>query len=327
MKFSALALAAITACSHAVAVPLQSRQSSYTDYLMVYFVGEHLENGEQIYFAVSNDNDAGSWTAVGDGSPALTSTVGTTGVRDPSLIRSPDGSKFFLIATDLWVHPRGWDVGDDYTENGSKGIVVWESSDLKTWSEPSLRNISPENAGMTWAPDAIWDPERSEYLVHWTCNLKGEGWFIMRSFTHDFVTFSPAEKWLTGAGMDATVVRDPASGTFHRISKNGPNELIEQASAGSLDGPWSVIRNQIGSGSIPKGEGPLVFQDNNDPERWHLWIDDFSRMRGYQAFETTNLDAAEWEPSSSPALSGSRHGYVVPITAAERSCLTGGACG
>jgi sucrose-6-phosphate hydrolase SacC (GH32 family) len=126
------------------------------------FVGEQKADGEQIYFAVSNDNNSGSWTTVGDGSPALTSTVGTKGVRDPSLIRSPDGSKFWIIATDLWVHPRGWDVGDDYTTNGSKGIVVWESSDLKNWSEPSLRNVSPENAGMTWAPDAIWDPDTNQ---------------------------------------------------------------------------------------------------------------------------------------------------------------------
>ena len=135
----------------------------------------------------------------------------------------------------------------------------------------------------------------------------------MRSFTADFVTFTPAEKWLTGAGMDATVARDSKSGTFYRISKNGPDELIEQASASSLDGPWTVIRNQIGSGTIPKGEGPLFFPDNNNPEKWHLWIDDFSRGRGYQAFETTDIGNAEWSPSSSPALSGSRHGYVVPM--------------
>lgn len=49
--------------------------------------------------AVSNDNDPGSWTVVNDGEPLLTSDVGTTGVRDPSLIRSQDGSKYWLIAT------------------------------------------------------------------------------------------------------------------------------------------------------------------------------------------------------------------------------------
>jgi sucrose-6-phosphate hydrolase SacC (GH32 family) len=108
--------------------------------------------------AVSNNNNPGSWTRLNSNRPVLTSNVGTRGVRDPSLIRSPDGSKFWIIATDLWVYPRGWNVGDDYTTKGSHGIVVWESSDLKNWSSAALRIVSPSNAGMTWAPDAIWDP-------------------------------------------------------------------------------------------------------------------------------------------------------------------------
>ena len=49
--------------------------------------------------AVSNDNNPGSWTVVNNGEPLLVSNVGTTGVRDPSIIRSQDGSKFYLIAT------------------------------------------------------------------------------------------------------------------------------------------------------------------------------------------------------------------------------------
>lgn len=113
--------------------------------------------------AVSNNNNPSSWTRVNGGRPVLVSNVGTTGVRDPSIIRSQDGSgKTWIIATDLWVHPRGWDVGDDYTSNGSHSIVVWETSDMRNWSGPFLRTVSPSNAGMTWAPDAIWDPSRQQ---------------------------------------------------------------------------------------------------------------------------------------------------------------------
>lgn len=66
-------------------------------------------------------------------------------------------------------------------------------------------------------------------LVFWTCNLKGDGWYIMKSYTSDFVTFSTAQKFLIGSGMDATIVLDKSTNTFYRISKNGPNELIEEA--------------------------------------------------------------------------------------------------
>ncbi|ROT42399.1 endo-1,4-beta-xylanase [Sodiomyces alkalinus F11] len=311
MRFSSLLVGVLATVASAVPLLEERQTTTYTDYLFVYFVGEHLSNGEQIYMSVSNNNNPGSWTQVNGGRPVLTSTVGTRGVRDPSVIRSQDGSgKTWIIATDLWVHPRGWNVGDDYTSNGSKAIVVWETSDMRTWSGPFLRNVSPSNAGMTWAPDAIWDPASRRYLVHWTCHLKGEGWFIMRSFTSDFVTFTPAERWLTGAGMDATVAHDPSTNTFYRISKNGPGELIEQARASALNGPWTVIRNRIGE-PLPAGEGPLVFRNNQNPNRWHLLIDDYTRGRGYQPFETTNIGAASWTQSSMTLPPSSRHGYVV----------------
>lgn len=134
----------------------------------------------------------------------------------------------------------------------------------------------------------------------------------MRSFTRDFVTFSPAEKWLTGAGMDATVKYDPVTNDFYRISKNGPDELIEQARASSLDGPWTVTRNRIGQ-PLPAGEGPLAFQNNQDPNKWHLLIDDYTRGRGYQPFETNNIAAADWSMSSMTLPPSSRHGYVVSM--------------
>lgn len=102
----------------------------------------------------------------------------------------------------------------------------------------------------------------------------------MRSFTRDFVTFTPAEIWLRGAGMDATVKYDPATRKYYRISKNGPGELIEQASSTSLDGPWTVDRQRIGQG-LPAGEGPLAFQDNQNPNRVRQL---------FQAYEISHTD-------------------------------------
>ncbi|KAL8396856.1 hypothetical protein RB594_003810 [Gaeumannomyces avenae] len=325
MRLTVALLTALSALAAAAPSVLKERQSTYTDYLFVYFTGEGTSNGEQIYMSVSNNNNPGSWTNVNSGQPVLTSNVGTRGVRDPSLIRSQDGSKYWIVATDLKVNGIGW-AGNNFTENGSKGLVVWESTNLKTWTSSALRIVSPSNAGMTWAPDAIWDPATSRYLVFWTCNLKGDGWYIMGSYTTDFKTFTPAHKFLRGAGMDATIAMDKSTNTFYRVSKNGPGELIEQARATSLNGPWSVVAQRIGQG-LPAGEGPLVFQDNQNPKKWHMFIDDYTRGAGYKPFETTNIAGGQWTPSTGINLGGRyRHGYVVPITAAERSCITGGAC-
>src|SRR4051795_3534322 len=79
--------------------PVVHRQR-YAGYLFAYFTGEGTADGEQVYFGLSQGNDPLRWQQPGGG-PALRSDVGTKGVRDPFVIRSPRGDKFFLIATDL----------------------------------------------------------------------------------------------------------------------------------------------------------------------------------------------------------------------------------
>lgn len=167
-------------------------------------------------------------------------------------------------------YPGGWD-SPDYTTKGSKSIVIWESTDLSTWVGPRLAEVSPSNAGMTWAPDAIWDPSRNQFMVFWTSSISGS-WRVMKSYTSDFYTFTPAETFVTGMGMDNTIARDTSSNTYYMISKNGPDNLIQQNKASSLNGPWTKVSERIGAGLMPAGEGPLIFQNNQNPNkvRGHL---------------------------------------------------------
>ena len=44
-----------------------------------------------------------NWDDLNNNHPILTSTLGEKGVRDPFIIRSPEGDKFYLIATDLKI--------------------------------------------------------------------------------------------------------------------------------------------------------------------------------------------------------------------------------
>src|SRR5579862_5322154 len=92
-------------------------------FLFVTFRGEAAPMTEQIYFAVSQDGR--HWEALNGGEPVLISELGEKGVRDPFLIRSHDGKRFFILATDLSIHLNG-----DWTRAvhaGSKSIVIWES--------------------------------------------------------------------------------------------------------------------------------------------------------------------------------------------------------
>ncbi|PNH33708.1 hypothetical protein BJF96_g3094 [Verticillium dahliae] len=132
----------------------------------------------------------------------------------------------------------------------------------------------------------------------------------MRSFTTDFVSFT-----LPRSGSRAPAWTPPSSATHRRpystaSAKNGPNNLVEQARASTLNGPWTVIRNEIGQG-LPAGEGPLVFRDNITPSKWHMLIDDYTRGRGYQPFETSNIATANWSPASLTLPRSARHCYVI----------------
>ncbi|KEZ45675.1 hypothetical protein SAPIO_CDS1445 [Scedosporium apiospermum] len=296
---------------------------NFTDYAYFYFRGESRPDGEQVYIAVSNNNDPGSWTTLNNGKPILISDVGYyKGIRDPVLIPNHDRTKYWVISTDLKVYDYGWSSRFCFTCQGTHGIVIWESEDLITWTGPTYPTVSPENAGMTWAPDAIWHPEKEAYQVFWTSKLDGaDALHIMRSFTTDFKNFTVGERYVD-RGMDATIAYADDTGKYYFISKNGPAEGIEHSTADSLEGPWTKLGDRIGLNKMKAGEGPLIFRNNVNPDKWHLWIDAYLDGGGYVPFETEDIESGKWTPSEGYKLPADpRHGSVVPITAAEREAL------
>ncbi|KAJ1311028.1 hypothetical protein OPQ81_009534 [Rhizoctonia solani] len=309
---------AITIAACVTAAPIEERQNTYSAYMFAYFTGEGYSNGETISFAVSNGNNALSWTEVNGGNPYLTSNVGTKGVRDPSIIRAHDGSKFWLLATDLKMYGSGdWNAA---VRTGSRSIVIWESTDLKNWGTPRLVQVSPATAGNTWAPEAIWDPSQNKYMVFWASSLyaandtahTGSSYHrILRATTTDFVTFSAPEVYIDKgwAVIDTTFAYDPSTSTYYRRKGS------------SLSGSFSLIKEGIGKGSISRGEGPTVFKSNTESNKWYMFIDEFGG-RGYVPFETTNIASGAWTLSTGYSLpSRPRHGSVIPITEAERQRL------
>jgi hypothetical protein len=63
------------------------------------FTGEGYADGESIHFAISHSGDGLNWTELNGGRPSLRSNVGTGGVRDPTILRSTDGSRVWILAT------------------------------------------------------------------------------------------------------------------------------------------------------------------------------------------------------------------------------------
>jgi hypothetical protein len=329
MRFAAASAAVVTVASLLAAPTPASAQTTFAGYLFTYFTGEGSASGEQVYFALSRGNDPLSYQVLNGGQPVLTSTVGTTGARDPFIIRSPSGDRFYLIATDLRIFGNGdWDAAQ---RHGSKSIVVWESTDLVGWSGPRLVRVSPDTAGNTWAPEAHYDDSIGAYVVFWASNLFAASDpdhtgtthnRMMYATTADFRSFSAAQVWHDPGGfaIDSTVIR--VGSTYYRYTKEGRggtacDQFITSHTSTNLRSTnWAFQRECIGQGTLSRGEGPLVFKSNTE-NRWYLFIDEFGG-RGYVPFESTNPASGQWTPSSGYSLPPSpRHGTVLPVTQAE----------
>ncbi|MFC3897877.1 family 43 glycosylhydrolase [Lentzea rhizosphaerae] len=325
----------------ATVLPLPAKEP-LAGYGFFYFTGEGSPNGEQIYAAASNGNNPLQFTELNNGQPILKSSLGELGVRDPFILRSPEGDKFYLLATDLKINGgNGWDAAQ---RHGSRSIMVWESTDLRNWSRQRSVEVSPPTAGNTWAPEAHWDAKRGTYVVYWASKLfaendpghTGDSYNrMMYSTTRDFVTFSPAKVWIDPgySVIDSTIIED--NGTFYRYTKDERNNtsttpcskfITAEKSTDLLNPKYDFVAECIGkatatSPGLSAGEGPTGFKSNTE-NKWYLFIDEFGG-RGYVPFETTDLASGKWTMSTGAKLPASpRHGTVLPVTQAELTRLT-----
>ncbi|MFG2731958.1 family 43 glycosylhydrolase [Streptomyces canus] len=330
-----LLLALLTAppgSAHSGAPPVN--QPKYAGYLFAYFTGEGTADGEQIRYALSRGNDPLHWRELNQGKPVLTSTIGEKGLRDPFVIRSPKGDKFYLIATDLRMYKNSSGSWDDVQRHGSKSVMIWESTDLVHWTDQRLVKVAPDNAGNTWAPEAYWDDSLGEYVVFWASKLYADDDpghtgstynKMLYATTKDFRTFSAPKVWDDPgySVIDSTVVK--YKDTYYRYTKDERDPTSSSPCAKFITGEkstsltstkYDLVADCIGSGAMDRGEGPTVFKSNTE-KKWYLFIDEYGG-RGYVPFETTDLDSGKWTPSTNYQLPASpRHGTVLPVTQKE----------
>lgn len=302
---------------------------SLTGYLGVFFLGDK----PSIYFYLSNGNNAVSLTAMNKGQPVINPTKGTQGVRDPSIIAgggSETGKKWYIIGTDLNIAKTTWDAAQ---RTGSRGIYVWESTDLVTWTGERLVTVEDATAGMVWAPAAIWDDQKQQYLVHWASKFyptsdpqhKGNPSVtrIRYAYTPDFKTFSTPKDYINYNPtnlIDLDII-SLGNGSYARFLKDETAKTVfTEVSTNGLFGSWS--RPAGASATIASGvEGPTVYWDNQVAGKMHLLLD-FYNDDGYRPYESSDVKSGRWTASDRSAWPKNlRHGSVLPITAAQVSAL------
>lgn len=308
---------------------------------------------EKIYLSYSADGL--SWTTLNQKSPILASAVGTKGVRDPHLVRSPDGDKYWIIATDL--HAEGTASGGTWDQvNASQYLIVWESTDLVHWSDAKRVYAGFANAGCVWAPEAIWDAASGQYVVYWSARDKTQNgtdsWAlrVYKTTTRDFVTFSTPEVWIddnsvtnahgqaSGQNIIDTTIVQGDDGRYYRFSTSDWYTVVDVADSPSaptsqwtrlverdsdvsngksiLTGDPVITSTAAGLASI---EGLTVYQA---PSGSWIAMGDHS---GYTARTIPKLsDLASGTGFTTATASFDmtfRHGSVLRLSASEQSAL------
>jgi hypothetical protein len=294
-------------------------------FLFVTFRNEHTLTAEQIHLALSKDGR--TWQGLNDGKPVLVSTDGDRGVRDPYLLRSADGRGFVLLATDLCINRTGnWRRA---VEAGSQSIVIWKSSDLVHWSEPRLVKVAADDAGCTWAPEAIYDPASKRYLVYWASTTRRDLFKKQRiwaAWTTDFETFGEPFIYIekTAHVIDTDIVSDGA-GRYYRFTKDEKFSAITMETSTHIDGQWTDVPD-FSLVKLHGYEGPQCYlvepATSNKPATWCLILDRYSRGTGYHPFITHDLAGGQFTPGEGFVFPFTfRHGSVLPVTADEYARL------
>lgn len=290
-------------------------------FLFVTFKGEQTPQTEQIYLAVSQDGR--DWEALKQGKPVLVSDLGEKGVRDPYLVRSQDGKRYFLLATDLSINLTKHDWGRA-SRAGSRAVIIWESEDLKTWSKPRRVVVAADDAGCTWAPEAIYDAESQDYLVFWASLNRSDDYAKFRiwaSRTKDFKTFSKPFVYIDEPHpvIDTTIIQE--NGKFYRFCKNEKDKLTTLEVSDNLMGRWAKV-DGYSLTALQGVEGPECYQlrpaTATKPAQWCLILDHYGSGQGYKAFVTEDLASGRFDPMPDMKFPFKfRHGSVLRITDGE----------
>ncbi|PWN93644.1 hypothetical protein FA10DRAFT_277409 [Acaromyces ingoldii] len=327
------ALLATAALAATTARPASRAEDAKAGYLLTTFPVQD----EAVYMRLSNGNDAHSWRALSlnGRQDILRSDISTEGVRDTFVVPSQDGSQFWLTGTDLNVNAHEGDFNAS-TRFGSRSMLLWTSPDLVNWKGPSLTPaLVNASAGNVWAPEAYYDPLVKAYVVvfasrFWSDKDKDRTGpvpnnVLMYVTTQDFKSFSPAKTYFNPGYpvIDATFLPMPEEGAnvwYRWVKSEVDFKVFQQRSTNGILGKWTNVGGAPDSTRIEfasqysNNEGPLIFRDNVDRRKFHLWIDENTLNTYIPATATTLNDMAAWKADSRDGFPQHiKHGKVLAV--------------
>jgi hypothetical protein len=271
-------------------------------YVFTYFIG----NGEDgLHLAWSKDGY--KWDALKGGKSFLTPVVGESKLlRDPCVVRGPDGT-FHMVWTTSW-----W----------GKTIGYASTKDFINWSEQqAVPVMAHESAAKNcWAPEIVWDARREEFLIFWATTITNQfgetenggdnNHRMYATTTKDFKTFTPTKLFYDPGFnvIDATIL--PAFGKYHLIIKDERKTPVKKhlrvAASADIAGPYTDLQPPFTRDWV---EGPSAMQVG---EEFLVYFDAY-RDRRYEAMRSTDLKNWEDVTSRISFPKGTKHGTAIAV--------------
>ncbi|OWV24423.1 arabinosidase [Fibrobacter sp. UWB2] len=305
----------------------------YSNYLFAYFPANDNEN---IYYALSNDGY--NFTPMNNGKRVVAADTVSykKGLRDPHVLRAPDGW-FYMVNTDM-KSAEGW--------ASNRGMVLMKSRDLINWKHSTVhfpdkyKGKNFANVTRVWAPETIWDANyvnkdgsKGRPLVYYSL-LTNDG-----TIPYDKVFFNYANEDFTDlegdpihffdrgkSTIDMDIVYNPVDKLYHAFYKNEGDGGICKVQAQTLTSengtkaPTWYKRSGALQQTTEAVEGAGVFKLINQ-NSWVLMYDCY--MNGHYQF-TSSTDLENFKFVQDTKTSGAftpRHGTILPITAQETAAL------
>lgn len=274
------------------------------------------KNGETgVYLALSRDGRR--WEALNNNQPWIRPAHDGMLMRDPYLVQGPDRAWHLL-----------WTWGWNRKETGGALKIGYSSSkDLFEWTpQREIRVLEDEpTARNAWAPEAVWDARRKEWIVFWSTTIpgrfptteeSGDSGYNHRLYamtTRDWRTFSPARLWFDPGFncIDATLVEHGKRWimVFKDERRTPLQKRLRLAFADSPQGPWRGVTEPFTRDWV---EGPSVARIGG---AWWIYFDHYAKPRHYGAVRTRDWKIFEDVTAELTFPEDHRHGTVVKIPA------------
>lgn len=294
-----------------------NEDQGYAGYLFVYFTGNSATD-EHIFYALSSDGYA--YKTLNGGSPIIKSdTISLmTGVRDPHILRGPDG-KYYMVVTDM-KSSLGW--------SSNHGIVLMKSDDLINWSHHTvdIKAKFPEfsNINRAWAPQTIYDEKTGKFMIYLSLktSVSGSHDIIYYAYANaDFTDLEAAPKVLFDNGystIDGDIIyRDGVYNLFFK-TEDAVDKGYKKAVSTQLTGGYELVDKYLDQ-TTDAVEGACVFKLINS-EEYILMYDCYTTGR-YEFTRGSNLENFRLVSTGVSMDFTPRHGTVLAITSEEAERL------